>query len=243
MKTYDEIFSRHEKIALQFSGGKDSLACLFLLREWWDRITVYWTNTGAAYPETIKLAAQVREMVPHFVEIAGNQPAVIDAYGLPSDIVPSNSTPFGIGATGNVRPVIQDRYHCCFQTIMRPMHERMIADGITLIIRGQRADDKQKAPIRSGHVEDGIEYLFPVEDWSARQVLQYLKEQDAPIPRFYEVLDDAPDCMTCSGWWEKGEAKYLKRYHHDAYLEVQHRLQIIKVALAEHIDHFNQEVS
>ena len=48
-----EYLDRHDKIALQFSGGKDSLAVLYLCKEWWNKITVVWLNTGSAFPETI----------------------------------------------------------------------------------------------------------------------------------------------------------------------------------------------
>lgn len=238
-----DIIERHERIALQFSGGKDSLACLYLMRSYWDRLTVYWLNTGAAFPETVALADQVRAMVPHFVEIAGDQPGVIAQHGIPSDIVPVNHTPIGIMAGASAGPLIQDRYSCCFKTIMVPIYERMVADGITLIIRGQKNADHLKGTLRSGHVENGVEYLFPIEDWTARQVLDYLREQDAQIPRFYEVMDSAPDCMTCSAYWETGAAAYLKRYHYPVYELVQQRLDVIKDAVAGHIAAFNVEVA
>lgn len=236
-----DIIERHERIALQLSGGKDSLACLAVMRPYWDRLTVYWCNAGDAYPETVDLMDDVRAMVPNFVEIEGRQPAVIEQFGIPSDIVPASGMPMGVAATGRGM-LMQDRYSCCLRSMMLPMHERMIADGITLIIRGQKACDAHKSPITSGHVESGIEYLFPLEDWSDDQVMRFLREQGIEIPRFYEVLDSAPDCMTCSGWWEKGEAKYLKRYHPQQYDVVQGRLDAIREAVGEHIAHFNTEV-
>lgn len=238
-----DIIDRHERIALQVSGGRDSLACLYLMRPYWDRLTVYWVNTGAAFPETVAIMGQVRAMVPHFVEINGDQPGVISRCGIPSDIVPASHTPIGILAEGEQRVMIQDRYSCCANVVMIPLHQRMVEDGITLVIRGQKAADKLKAPIKSGAVDLGIEYLFPIEGWSSRQVTAYLQSQGAPIPRFYEMLDGAPDCMTCSAYWENGVAPYLKRYHHDAYQEVQHRLDIIKLATADSIANFNNEVS
>ncbi len=242
MKEIDAVIDRHERIALQLSGGKDSLACLYLMKPYWNRITVYWCNTGDAFPETISQMNRIRAEVPNFVEIQGKQPETISGHGIPTDILPVSATPMGIvGAGGGV--LMQDRYSCCLRSFMLPMHERMLADGITLVIRGQRNDDPLKAPIRSGTVDGGIEYLFPIEDWKASKVLSYLGAVGATIPRFYEVLDEAPDCMTCSAWWEKGATKYLKRYHHDAYKEVQHRLDLINRAVGQHIEHFNTEVT
>ena len=240
--TIDATLQKHERIALQLSGGKDSLACLYLMRPYLDRITVYWLNTGRAFPETVNTINAVRDFIPHFVEIKSDVDQVHRQFGIPSDIVPSSGTGFGL-MVGHDAPLIQDRYSCCFQTIMRPMHERMFADKITLIIRGQRNDDAQKPPLRSGMKDGGIEFMFPIEDWTAKQVMAFLELKGAPIPRFYEMLEEAPDCMTCSAWWEKGAAKYLKRYHYPAYLDVQGRMDAINRAVSEHIVQFNREVS
>lgn len=126
---------------------------------------------------------------------------------------------------------------------MAPMARQMEQDGVTLVIRGQRNDDQLKAPIRSGHVEGGIEYLFPIADWSAKQVLAYLREKAVPVPRFYTMLKSAPDCMTCSAYWEEGVSRYLKAHHAGAYSVVQARLDFINQAVGGHIAAFNNEVA
>lgn len=235
------IISKHERIALQFSGGRDSIACLYLMRPHWDRMTVYWCDTGAAFPETVEIAEKVRAMVPNFVRVKGRQPQVISEFGIPSDLVPSSATPLGrfVGGDG---VLIQDRYSCCIRSYIAPMLERMVEDRITLIIRGQKNSDRLKSRVQSGDVMDGIEYYFPIEDWSPKQVMTYLREQNAPIPRFYEMLNGAPDCMTCSAWWEEGSSAYLKRYHYTQYQENQRRLDVIRQAVSEHIAAFNREI-
>lgn len=239
----NEVLARHDRIALQLSGGKDSLAVLMLMKPFWHRLTVYWLNSGAPFPETVTLMDWLRQEVPYFVEIAGNQPQVVAQFGLPSDIVPASHTFDGLIVSGKGGPLIQDRYSCCIRTIMRPIAERMAQDGITLVIRGQRSDDELKAPIRSGHIENGVEYLFPIADWSARDVLEYLEESGVPTPRFYTMLKSAPDCMTCSAYWEEGVSKYLKRHHPAAHAEVQARLDTINKAVGAHIAAFNTEVN
>lgn len=244
MDKIEDALARHEgRIALQFSGGKDSLALLHWMRPYWDRLTVYWTDTGDAFPETEALAAEVEALVPHFVTIHGLQPEIVATFGLPSDLVPASHTPMGLSVTGNPEGVLmQDRYSCCLRSLMKPMHDRMLFDGITLIVRGQKASDRLRAPMASGYVEDGIEYLFPLEDWDDAQVFDYLKDQGVAIPRFYQLMQASPDCMTCSAYWEEGRAAYLKQYHPGAYREVQARLNTISDATAAAIAHFNAEI-
>lgn len=236
-------FARHERIALQLSGGRDSVACLHLFRPYLDQITVYWVNTGDAYPETLEAMQELRAMCPRFIEIDGAQQAHIERHGIPSDLVPVSATMIGRAVAQSDEQKIIDRYSCCAGVMMIPMQQRMIADGITLVIRGQKNIDRIKAPTRSGDVVDGVEYLFPIEDWTNETVMDFLMLCGVPIARFYETLAGTPDCMTCSAYWEEGVAQYLKRYHPPQYQVVQQRLHFIRNAVAGHIASFNIEVN
>jgi phosphoadenosine phosphosulfate reductase len=236
----DDAISRHERIALQFSGGKDSLATLFLLRDHWDKLTVYWTNPGDPVPEVMEVVEQVKALVPHFVEISGRVVEQIEAYGLPSDLVPTTSTPFGRSAYGGGIK-LQDRFQCCYNSLMLPMHERMVQDGITLIIRGQKSADTMKSQLRSGALDQGIELLFPLEHWTDEQVLAWLDEH-AFVPDFYRSLKASPDCLTCSAYWSEGRAAWLKIKHPEAHAAYQGKLDVIRDAVMPHIALFNLEV-
>lgn len=243
MPHFNEIKQRHKgRIALQFSGGKDSLLCLFRLREHWDDLTVYWLNAGDPFPETLRLIELVKGMVPHFVEVKGCVEEVRAKHGMPSDIVPSCATLLG-RTFGEVSPLLQSRYACCFAAKVMPLHERMLADGVTLIIRGQRNDEKNKAPFSSGAIVDGIEYYFPIEDMSAAQVYRELERGGAPMPRYCEEMDSSPDCMNCTAWWDEGRARYLRRYHPVAYEAYQNNMQFIRHAVDAHIHNFNKEIN
>lgn len=236
-----ETIDRHNSIAFQFSGGKDSLAALFLLRDYWPQMTVYWTNTGDPVPEVLAVVERVRALVPHFVEITGRVQEQIAAHGLPSDLVPTTSAPTGLVAYGG-GVSLQDRFNCCYQSLMLPMQERMAADGITLIVRGQKSSDVMKSPLRSGALMDGIELLFPLEHWSDTEVFDYLNG-NAFIPDYYVYLNASPDCLTCSAYWGESRATWLKAKHPEAYQVYQGKLDVIRDAVMPHIALFNLEVT
>lgn len=235
-----EIFDRHDKIAFEFSGGKDSLATLHLLRAHWDRFTVYWLNAGDAFPETLEIVELVRAAVPHFVEVKSDVHAVIAQHGLPTDLLPCNSTPVGRIIAGDHNILLQDRYSCCARTVMQPLHDRVLADGNTCIIRGQKAAD-MGVPIKGG-VHDGIEIFNPIIDWKDEDVFAYLRDNSLPISPVYETMHTTPECMTCSAWWDDGRAAYMRERHPEAYAKYQTRLHHIRVVVEPMIQAFNIEV-
>lgn len=229
------VLGQHARIAFQFSGGKDSLAALFLLKDYWSGMTVYWTNTGDPVPEVMAVVERVRALVPHFVEIAGRVREQIATHGLPSDLVPSTA---GLSEA----PRLQDRFACCYHALMAPMHQRMRDDGITLIVRGQKSADTLKSPLRSGAIENGIELLFPLEHWSDTDVFAYLEEH-AFVPDYYQQLAASPDCLTCSAYWSEGRGAWLRDKHPDAYRAYQGKLDVIRETVMPLITLFNLEVT
>src|SRR5258705_1448544 len=83
--------AQHERIALQFSGGKDSTALLYLARPWLDRITVIFAESGATFPHVVehikrtcsKLGARLEVIHP-----PADGFAFTALHRLPADVVP-----------------------------------------------------------------------------------------------------------------------------------------------------------
>ena len=229
------IFGRHDRIALQFSGGKDSLAVLAAMAPWWDRLCVYWVNPGNPFRETLALMARINDLVPNFVEISGRQREIIAADGWPSDVVPQAYTSDGNFVFGPTPFKVQTRLSCCYRSLMLPMHERMKADGVTCIIRGKRAEEKDRSPTRTGSVIDGIETVYPLWDWSESDVLDFLENSGIPLPESYRYASHSLDCMDCSSWWGEGLSRFLEAKYPDQHKEYVRRIVLIKKAVAEQL--------
>lgn len=195
------------KTALQFSGGKDSLACLYLYREQWETLYVLWVNTGAAYPDVVEYMDGWRRRLPNFIEIKSDQPAQIKANGYPADVVPVRYTLLG-QRLGMAPPfLIQDWGGCCGANIWQPMYDTVKRLGIERLIRGQRADEKRKGPLLNGQVVEGIEVVHPLEDWTAGQVFAYLKEVKAYIPPYYDTEQTSRDCWDCTAYLDENRER------------------------------------
>lgn len=224
------ILDRHEKIVLQFSGGKDSLACLFLLKNELHRITVMWVNSGATFPETIEQMEKVKKFCPNFIEVKGYQPEQIAANGYPVDVLPVRNHLTVQNATQQKRLPLQGFLNCCYENVMRPLQEATQEFGATLIIRGQKLSDGHKSSVRSGDVIDGVEYCFPIESWNDEDVLNFVKDSDLLPKQYDNGAMTSLDCWSCTAYLEDNQWKlpYLKQYHPEKEIEVKRRLIMIK---------------
>ena len=152
------------------------------------------------------------------------------------------NTPLGRRVSGEQMQLV-GRYECCARNIMLPMHQRVLADGCTLLIRGQRDSDYAAPPARSGDFAEGLEFLYPVQSWTGDQVEQYLRENGLPIADYYpEGIKRASDCMTCTAWWDDGRAQYLRRFYPEQHKIFIDRAVLVRNAIAKQMQWLNHEL-
>ncbi|MEG0414228.1 MAG: methyltransferase type 11, partial [Comamonas sp.] len=230
------------RVALHFSGGKDSLACLLLLRPFvMQGLPVYWVDTGDCIPETREVVEWSRAWVPDFRVVQADVHAWKAVHGMPSDATTAQSSWMG-AQYGMTDVKLVGRFDCCWSNLMLPMHERMVADGVEVVIRGTKLADTGKVPAH-GQTET-YEVLLPLMAWSHAQVFEYLERSGAPVNPVYESFKaiSAPECLGCSAWWDDGKAGYLKARHPKRVHEYAVSLQTIRAELMRRVNDLDNEL-
>lgn len=222
-----DFLNRHEKVALMFSGGKDSLACLHLVKDYLDQVLVVWVNTGANFPEIEQMMREVKAIVTHFHEIKTNQPESIKSKGYPVDVVPVNYTLLGQSVTSIKDFKVRSYFECCSENFWIPCDAEMRKLGVTGVIRGQRNSEAHRAPIKSGHIENGIEYYLPIESWKDSEVIDYLRSKNVIIDERLSMAHSSLDCWNCTAYMAESSErfKYIKKHHPSKYESI---VEIVK---------------
>lgn len=232
---------RGRRAALQFSGGKDSLACVYMLRPFLDQMTVYYLDTGDTLPETDAVVDAVRAWVPNFVTVASDVRAWRAVHGMPSDLVPACAHAIGL-MYGMSELRVSNRFDCCYNNLMLPLQRRMLADGVNLLIRGTKLADTGRVPAEG--LVDGLEIWLPVRDFDHADVFALLRDVGAPISPVYEFASgiSAPECLGCTAWWDDHKAAYLKARHPRKHAEYIASLKAISELVNAHVAHLNAEM-
>lgn len=225
------------KLGLAFSGGKDSLACLLLHKEQLNNVTVFYVNTGKAYPETIKVIEYAKSISPNFVEIKTDQQSQNDQNGLPADVVPVNWTVFGQAQTRKKGVTVQSYFQCCFENKAAPLNDAAKQYGITHMIRGQRNCDSHKSTSKNGDVIDGIVYLHPIENWSTCDVLDFIA-RNMETPAHFNLGHTSLDCFDCTAYQKetKDVSSYRELNHPELHKKYLARKEQLDSALHEALE-------
>lgn len=213
--------------ALAFSGGKDSMACLHLLRDSLD--CAIYVDTGFSYPETLELVSYANSIVPvHIVKSERN------GEGLPSDIVPIDWTTLGQQIAGKKSVKVQSYLGCCYESISAPIIKKAQELGVTELVYGQRNDENRKAPSRDGDVVFGMIRRHPIENWTADEVVAYLATK-MEIPAHYAIKHSSLDCYDCTAYRKDStdRIEWMRAEHPDLYQRYASRATLLDSALKE----------
>lgn len=229
-----EFMSRHQRVALMFSAGKDSAACLKLLRPFIDQVTVIWANPGRPYPEVVDYMQRIRATVPRFVEARGDQPAWIQANGWPTDVLPWEATPMGRACTRNPRAVPLALSEACrWANMWEPALHATRASGASGVIKGEKLCDRPLPPLQL--VSEGREYFRPLLQWTHAEVFAFLETSEWP-PGYARGLSGSLDCQTCTAYLARNPERLrdLKHTSPEAFAEVVPVLRYMRDVSSQH---------
>lgn len=191
----------HTRKILALSGGKDSLACLHLLRA--ELEAAIYVDTGHAYPDTHAMIDYAKTLLPvHVVSV--DLEAQQARAGYPSDVVPVYWTVDGEQLSTPKPYRVQPSFLCCYANLAQPLFAEARRLQATHLVFGQRRDETYRATTCDGALVDGLIRVHPIEDWTTAQVLAYLETQMSVPPYFYTIGHSSLDCYDCTG------------YHHDS---------------------------
>ncbi|SLM46773.1 protein of unknown function [Nitrospira japonica] len=185
-------------IGLAFSGGKDSMACLHLLR---DRLSfAIFVDTGFTLPETLECVTYARALVPMHV-VRTDRKGQNAREGIPADVVPIDYTSFGQQFTGRKPVTIQSYRQCHFENVNKPLWDKAISLSVTHLVSGSRADEHKNAMTQAVMPFEEMTQLCPIHDWSEQDVLDYL-ETVMEVPAHYYAVPQSSslDCFDCTAF-------------------------------------------
>lgn len=221
----EEFYSRHDKVGVLFSGGKESLALLYLLKPYWHKTVFVWVDTESNLPEIVALMDKVKAMVPHFMRVASCQRHFVKCHGHPSDVVPLSLSEVGQFYTGARKISVCSRYECCKHNIWDAVEAAVSVSNITGWVKGQRNEDKEVAPFERYFKAGGkdCEMVYPLREWTYAQVLQFLERNGVEIDERLRLPHSTSlDCWGCTAYWD-GHADrdaYMRKHHNEKWKEV-----------------------
>jgi len=218
-------------MALAFSGGKDSLACLHLLKD--ELECAIYVDTGFAYPETRDLVNYAAGLVTMYV-VQSDRAGQNAREGIPADVVPVEWTPLGQRMT-HAKPItIQPSISCCYENLARPLLEKAKALGVTQLVYGQRAEESHRGPATHGEVVEGITRLHPLDEWTRQQVMDYLATK-MEIPAHFSLNHTSLDCYDCTAFRHESEDRlaWTRQQYPERFQAYQRRADALHAALQE----------
>ncbi|MFW3146234.1 MAG: phosphoadenosine phosphosulfate reductase family protein [Thermoplasmatota archaeon] len=220
-----EVAGRHERTAVSYSGGKDSLATLHLVLEAGLSPRIMFVDTGLEFPETVK---NVHDTVADLgLELLEARP--MGGFF-------ENLETFG--------PPGRDHRWCCKVCKLGPT-SRLISqyfpDGVLTFIGQRRYESdsrKKKGAVWTNPWVPGQTGASPIQEWTALEVWMYILRKGAVYNPLYEMGFQRIGCWLCPSCdmaeMELVERTGVDRSRWEGYLRKQQEIENLPVEWIVH---------
>ena len=194
-----ESLSKSDNPVVAFSGGKDSIVVLDLVRSVQNDILGAFCNTGNEYPETVEFVKTVDNVV--WLEPLKSFWNCVKDYGMP--VMKSKAKSHG--------------NQCCNWLKEKPAINYYKDHNVDLVFTGLTMDESRNRMMmlkRMGnyywHKSEKRFKCHPIHDWSEKEVWTYIKWLKLPYNPIYDLGIRRCGCRFCTAYlsWEDMTSLY-----------------------------------
>lgn len=190
-----------DKVAVAFSGGKDSEAVLYLCLQENPDVPVVFNNTGVEYPETVRFVVHLTELWNLNLIVTHPEKTFwecVKEYGFPQ------------GTKRSVRH--HDTARCCYWLKEKPMNLAIKQNGWLGYFTGETATESWQRMLRAKekgicfHLKKtGVCKIKPILWYTEDEVWQFIHDNSLPINEIYLKGAIRVGCMPCTAYksWEE----------------------------------------
>ncbi len=199
----------HPKLYIAFSGQAEDMVLLDMAWRINPEVRVFTVDTGRLHEETYRLIQEIEEKYSIKVEV----------YFPSSKDVEELVKRHGVNC---FYKAVELRHLCCHIRKVRPLLRALsqVDAWITGLRREQWASRQNILKIEVDHDHGQIVKINPLANWSERQVWEYIKKNNLPYNKLYEMGYRSIGCEPCTKpvapyedpragrwWWEKDAPK------------------------------------
>lgn len=207
-----EIITHHfeefgDKVAVAFSGGKDSEVVVYLCLQANPSVQVIFNNTGVEYPETVHFVNQVSELWGLNLLVRHPEKTFwecVEQYGFPQGSKRKPMTKSG------------NRAYCCYWLKEKPMHLAVrennwlgYFDGVTAVESWTRMFNARDYGSCFHFKKWNVCKIRPILWWTEDEVWGFIHDNNLPFNAAYSRGAKRIGCMPCTAYsrWEEQMAK------------------------------------
>ena len=187
-----------DKVAVAFSGGKDSEVVLYLCLQVTPNVPVVFNNTGVEYSETVKFVAHLAELWNLNLLVTHPEKSFwecVEQYGFPQGTKWEGKHPA----------------RCCYWLKEKPMLVVIRGNGYLGYFTGETAIESRMrmfAALRGTCVhlkKGGVCKIKPILWWTQEEVWEFIHDNDLPVNEAYAKGAERVGCMPCTAFsqWEE----------------------------------------